>query len=385
MDNANKNHTFGDSNISLQDITARDIKIITGKESNQEVRQKKEEVARRIAVLLTQLADISNEEIQKNSEFNADESDFCDIGWDDLLMSIEEGKCVLFIGQDIFKDVNGNSLHEEFFKSISGRKIEYDEKDGFFLPGTDKQIETKALNFYTKKFYLQNNLAYDLLYKLAQIPFALIVQISPDNTMQQIFENYNKIHEFKCYKPNEKQECCEPSIENPVIYNLLGNAASNGKYIYTHEQFYKYVNEEQAVKIPVEIEDKIKDVPNYLFIGIDFNKWYNRLLLFTLNLYENAEAYTFNSKSTDSFIQNFINKQFNIISIEQNYNDFISLLIHKCKDKGVFKPLSNTFVENTLNNFNVLKDKAYKADSLTELSDIENELDCISEKINQLR
>ena len=385
MTQSNKIHTFGDNNISLQDITARDINIITGKDSNPEIIENKNKIAETIVELLLQLADLSKDEFNQDSELEIDDSNYSDIAWDDLLESIEIGNCVLFVGQDISKDENGNSLHEDFFKSISGRKIEYDEKDSFFLPGADKQIETKALSFYSKKFQQQNNTAYELLHKLAQIPFSLIVQISPDDTMQQIFEKYNKNHEFKFYKSNEKQETEEPTIENPVIYNLLGNATNDGKYIYTHEQFYKYVNEEQEVKIPIEIENKISDVPNYLFIGIDFNKWYNRLLMFTLNLYEDAEAYTFNTQKVDGFIKNFIDKQFNIIGVEQDYTGFINLLVQKSKKAGFFQSLTNTFIENTLVIITEIKDKSRKSDSLIELSDIEKELNIIAEKITQVK
>jgi len=196
----------------------------------------------------------------------------------------------LFIGQDISSDGEGNSIHESFYKSISQRKIEYDEKDGFFMPGADKQIETKALSFYGKKFQKNNLETNEVLTKLAEIPFSLIVPVCPDDSMHQIFKKFNKKHSFLFYKPKEKQKIETPTVEKPVIYNLLGNAASDGKYIYTHEQFYNYINEDQESKLPLEIENKIKNVPLYLFIGIDFNRWYNRLLLFTLNLYQNSEA-----------------------------------------------------------------------------------------------
>jgi len=175
MTQSNKIHTFGDNNISLQDITARDINIITGKDSNPEIIENKNKIAETIVELLLQLADLSKDEFNQDSELEIDDSNYSDIAWDDLLESIEIGNCVLFVGQDISKDENGNSLHEDFFKSISGRKIEYDEKDSFFLPGADKQIETKALSFYSKKFQQQNNTAYELLHKLAQIANRIVL------------------------------------------------------------------------------------------------------------------------------------------------------------------------------------------------------------------
>ncbi len=383
MNTNNKIHTFGDNNIQLQNITARDINIITGQETNTEIKNEKTEIANQLADLLKSLDTINKEENLQSE--NLSEDDFDDVAWDDLIEAIEIGKCILFVGQDISVDEEGNSLHEKFFKSISRRKIEYNNNDGFFMPGSDRQIETKALSYYAKKFQKENTLANKLLPKLAQIPFSLIVSVSPDDTMHRIFEKYNKKHEFVFYEPDNKQETAEPTIENPIIFNLLGNAAADGKYIYTHEQFYKYVNENQEVKIPIEIESKITDVSNYIFIGIDFNRWYNRLLLFTLNLYEDSEAYSFTAKQIEDFTQNFINKQFNILNIENNYTDFVNLLGHKCKEANVYQPLVDTFIDNTIKEITAIKDKARKSDSLVELSEIKNQISNIYQKTNKLQ
>jgi len=108
-------------------------------------------------------------------------------------------------------------------------------------------------------------------------------------------------------------------------------------------------------------------------------------LLFTLNLYKDAEAYAFDADRTDNFIQNFIDKQFNIFSIEEKYEDFISLLTKKAKEAGIFKSLTETFIENTIEQLTAIKDKARKADTLTELDDIEKNLNSINEKITQLK
>ena len=383
MNTNNKIHTFGDNNIELQNITARDINIITGQESNTEIKENKEKIAQQIAELLAQLGSLPKPEITENNDLN--DSDFDNIDWDDLLEAIEIGNCVLFIGQEIATDEKGNSLHEDFFKQISRRNVEYDEKDGFFMPGAEKKIETKALTFYDKKFQEKNNNAYQTLLKLAQIPFSLILPICPDDTMHQIFEKYNKKHCFRFFKPNEKQETEEPDLENPIIYNLLGNAADDGKYIYTHEQYYKYVNENQDVKIPLEIENKIKDVPNYIFIGIDFNRWYNRLLLFVFNLYKSSEAYAFSKNKINEFTQNFIDKQFNILNIDSKYDDFIDILLQKAKEKGISINLTDTFIENTKDDIISIKDKARKSDSLAELREIEGKINKISEKIIKLK
>jgi len=382
MNTNNKIHTFGDNNIELQNITARDINIITGNETSPEIKNKKTEIAENIVNLIKQLATFQSKKEENISENKIETEQFNDIFWDDLIEAIEFGNCVLFLGQDIATDKNGNSLHEEFYKSISKRKIEYNEQDGFFMPGADKQIKIKAMNFYNKEFTQTNKNGYNILQKLSQIPFSLTISISPDDTMERILKKYNKEHTF-LYFNGTKQETEEPTKEKPIIYNLLGNTAVNGKYIFTHEQFYEYINSKQEVKIPTEIETKVKEAAHYIFIGIDFNKWYNRLLLFTLNLDNEVESYSFNTDSTTEINQDFINQQFNISFIDSNFNDFTDTLLQKCKKAGLYKSVIDTFIENTLKSIEKLKNKAIDTDSIEKLSEIETGIDEISLQINK--
>ena len=185
------------------------------------------------------------------------------------------------------------------------------------------------------------------------------------------------------YFNGTKQETEEPTKEKPIIYNLLGNTAVNGKYIFTHEQFYEYINSKQEVKIPTEIETKVKEAAHYLFIGIDFNKWYNRLLLFTLNLDKEVESYSLNTDSTTEINQDFINQQFNISFIDSNFSDFTETLLQKCKTAGLYKSSVDTFIENTLKSIEKLKNKAIDTDSIEKLSEIETGIDEISLQINK--
>jgi len=382
METNNKIHTFGDNNIELQNITARDIKIVTGKEASPEVKSKKTEIAEKIAALIKQLPDLQQDISDLDSSGEVDFDQFDEIVWDELLEAIEFGNCVLFIGQDIATDENGDSLHEKFYESISRRKIEYNKYDGFFMPGADKQIKIKAMNFYNKEFPRKNKNGYEILEKIAEIPFSLIISVTPDVTMHQILEKYNKEHDF-LYFNGTKQETEEPTMEKPVLFNLLGNTAINGKYIFTHEQFYEYINSKQEVKIPTEIETKVKEAAHYLFIGIDFNKWYNRLLLFTLRLDNEVDSYSFEVEKIDEANQNFITQQFNVSFIDSNYGEFIKALSQKCQEEDLVKPIIDTFIENTLQAIEKLKNKAIDTDSVEKLATIEGEINTISEQINK--
>jgi len=334
------------------------------------------EVQNRINRLFERLALLKQKRLAlgEDAPIQTAEENFPDIYFDDLVEAIELGQCILFLGPNLSVDEKGNSLHEVFFKSISRRNIEYNETDAFFMPKSEKQIELKALNYYNKKFHEENSIAQRLLEKLAQIPFSLIISVTPDDTMHYIFEKYNKKHEFVYYNARTKQKVNEPSIENPVIFNMLGNTAADGKYIFTHKQFYDYVNQKQEVKIPFEIETKIKDVAHYLFVGIDFNKWYNRLLLFTLNLYEEAEAYGFTTDTLDDMHKDYVKQQFNISFVEGEYENFVDVLLQKCKQQNLTKDLINEFIANTTQQITQISNLSEKEAVLEQLSRIENKI-----------
>jgi hypothetical protein len=353
-------------------IKARHGRIVSEKEN--EVTKKTNQLYEKLAKLKYKNDGLA---LQQDTVVNIRPEKFEDIYFEDLIEAIELGKCVLFIGPNLSVNEFGNSLHKEFYKNISQRNIEYNDEDGFFMPKADKQIELKALNYYGTKFHDENTIGNRILKKLAQIPFSLIVSVTPDNTMKRIFDEFNKKHEFIFYNLRSKQQVNEPSVENPVIFNMLGNAAADGKYIFTHKQFFDYVNQKQEVKIPFEIESKIKDVAHYLFIGIDFNKWYNRLLLFALNLYDEAEAYSLDSSTINEIHQDFVNKQFNISFIKENYEEFVDVLVHKCKEKQITRDLVNCFIENTIEDISKLVQKPGNEDVFEKLSIAESKINKI--------
>ncbi len=191
-------------------------------------------------------------------------------------------KCILFLGPEISVDDKGNSLHREFFNQIAEGfpDMEYIENEGFYSPQSDEIISAFALEYYKSDFLVQNKIGRSLLEDFAQIPFNLIVSLCPDDTMHRIYDDFAIDHNFITYN-GTIQEMDPDDDETPVIYNILGNATADGKYIYTHENFYKYL---KKVVIPPEIKKKIQDANHFLFIGFDFEKWYNRLLQFILDL-----------------------------------------------------------------------------------------------------
>jgi hypothetical protein len=384
MDIRNITKIAGNNNLSLQNITANDIVIYSGNEQNPEIKQTKADIAGKIASL-AQLAGLRFEDSETLPiAGNIDEAEFTQIDFSDLIKSIRYGNCILFLGPEISVDETGASLHQKFCETRSNDKRKYNPKDCFFMPGAETRLINEAIDYYSRQFPMENKNGQLVLSKLAQIPFGLIISLAPDDTMHRILYNYNIEHHFIRYTGN-KHERIDLSRKIPVIYNALGNASENGRYIYTHRQLDEYIKNDIEAKFPIEIENKIKmeETTHYLFIGLDFNKWYNKLLMYELNLLSEVESYAFNAGKVEELNQEFIKRQFNVTFIDANYTSFTDILLRKSKEDGLTRSLNESFVDTILAELETIRIAAIDSDKLADLKDLEIKLSDITKKINR--
>jgi len=385
----NTSNIAGNSNNLFQGLTAGgDITIIIGKDLPVEVKQQKESLNVKLNDLKSIFAIIEEKlkNIQQPGTFNPPEDDdvYNAIQWDELLDAIEFQGCVLFIGPEISVNSQGKSLHHEFYIDLSkgNRDIEYLENEGYFSPESDEIILYKVLKYYSTEFPKKNIAGRKILEQLAQVPFSLIISLCPDDTIHRVFTDYELNHRFLAYD-DTKPEVEPMSNENPVLYNILGNAAGNGKYIFTHKNFYDRI---KNVYIPPEIKKKIKDASHYLFIGFDFNKWYNRLLLFILDFDPKKRGVyrmSIGNKDVNDDIERFIEQQYNITFIDNDFNQFIEWLIQNVKNKGKLRKLNQDFLVKNYLKLTSLSAQAGNEDDLDALRKTEAQLGEIEKNIRK--
>ncbi|TVQ14376.1 MAG: hypothetical protein EA361_07910 [Bacteroidetes bacterium] len=386
----NTSKITGDSNIVLQDINARDIIISIAKDLPIEIKQQKESLNVKLKELAETL-EVIDDKVKNGPKPEAitppeDDPAYDAIRWRRLLQALQYQRCVLFIGPEISVNSQGDSLHQEFYKELvlDYPEIEYLENEGYFSPEADEIILYDILDFYSKEFPRKNKTGRKILEQLAQVPFSLIISLCPDDTMHKVFSDYDLDHQFLSYD-GTKQEVEPMTPEKPMVYNILGNATSNGRYIFTYENFYNYLNK---IHIPTEIKKKIQDATHYLFIGFDFNKWYNRLLLFILEFEHKktgAHRLTIGNKNVKEDIEKFIARQFNITFIDNEHSQFIEWLIHNVGEDGTSRNLSQGFVHKSFMKLKSLSAKVGTEDNLDELIKIEGQVGEIAGSITRFQ
>ena len=383
----NTSNITGDGNVVLQDSNSRDVVINIAGDLPPEVKQKKESLNEKIKGMVEQLNSIKDKfpESKQAEPFEPpDDPSYSSIKWRRLLQALRHQGCVLFVGPEISVNNQGKSLHREFYNELAEDfdDIEFLENEGFFSPEADEEIMYDILDYYKRDFHRENKVGRQLLEQFTQIPFNLIVSLCPDDTIHRIFDDYALDHTYLFYD-GTKQEIEANNNGKPIIYNILGSAAENGRYIFTHENFYQYLNK---VTIPSDIKQKIQDATHFLFIGFDFDKWYNRLLLFILDMEQKktgGHRLIVANKSPKEDIEKFIEKQFSFTFVENDYSKFIEWLTANAAEAEIIRDLNTTFVQN---NFMALKEISIKVsdeDKLEELTGMEKTIQDIGARIEK--
>jgi len=201
----------------------------------------------------------------------------------ELVKAIKSKSCVLFIGPEITK-MNGQDIQQVFYSKLDGalqQDAVYDnhEKLWNFKDSTVRgEIITKLSVFFDEN-PIQSN---DLLKKAISIPFPLIISLLPDNTVEKEF----KKNGFDCYFDYYKNDLEEKIVQiknadKPLVYNLFGNIHIT-EYILSHANYFSFLKKLPASGCPQLFRDLFYSYNHFVFIGLEFDKWYNILLLYIL-------------------------------------------------------------------------------------------------------
>lgn len=265
------------------------------------------------------------------------------IDWDVIVQTIREEKCILCIGPEIFADGKGKKLEDllltEFDIPNNPDIRNYYPQDGLFLFKTE---EAKTRFYYKLKRFYDGSFpsAENLLAQIARIPFHLIINLTPDNLLCRVAEQEGLPCKADFYWKNRSpvNSAKLPSRQSPLVYNLFGSIYERDSLVLTYQDLFDYFDSILGARsMPTELKKIISETDNFIFLGIQFERWYMQLLLRVLSKYNDRDSFLryASSFNVDEHIAVFCKEQFRITFVQENISEFVGKLLAECQKEGI--------------------------------------------------
>ncbi len=281
------------------------------------------------------------------------------VDWDDVLDTLAAKKCVLFLGSGILEAPGGenfeNALEDWLDASNPNHPhIQVFNPDGFYLFKKNRfrrKIVSSMKEFYNQPFPETET----LFSQVAQIPFPVIFSLTPDNILARTFDGLGLDYEPDFYFRNRKASDLfnNPTIDKPIIYNILGNIEEPESIILTHRDFFDYLSSVfQGNSMNGDFKDYMEGMERYIFLGVPYEKWYFQLILRILSLHSeklgDIERLAMR-EFENSNLHTLYTQEFKLDFFPAEPIEFIKTLHAKCKERNLLKslPLLDVSEENS--------------------------------------
>lgn len=266
------------------------------------------------------------------------------IQWDFIADKIRQEQCVLVAGPELFKlTPNGESCHKALLKHLDLPNNPYVYRhyadDEFFL--FDDAYKRTLLCHQIKSFYdkLEPTPSLELL---AQIPLHIYLTVSPGQLLQRSFDHQSFSHQSGYYVPHKEPHIIKsPSREYPLIYNAFGSVESEESILLTHDDLFGYFKSIFAQRsMPEQLKIQLREIKNFIFLGVPFDKWYVQLLMRELEIHNRQYEFTrfAAGQHTSNTLETFCLDQFRIQYISYDIPGFIETLYSQFSPQELRQP-----------------------------------------------
>jgi hypothetical protein len=149
-----------------------------------------------------------------------------------------------------------------------------------------EELELAVQDFYTREAGSTTDFHRDL----AQLPFRLCVNASPDGMMLTAFEEAKKSPQKGYYssKPTTNARLSLPTLDRPLVYHLFGHHEDASSLVLTEGDLIEFLV--SIVRETPPIPDQVRSIlfdraASFLFLGFGFHNWYLRVLLQVMRVY----------------------------------------------------------------------------------------------------
>jgi hypothetical protein len=265
------------------------------------------------------------------------------IDWSFITSKIEEERCVLMIGPEVAVVESENPLQTTLKNYLidpannTGDLVYYSE-DEFFSFENDTQ---KTLTYFKiRQFYNQFEPP-EIYKKIAEIPFHLIISLSPDLLLKEILTTKSINFEFDFYHKKQNPLAVErPTKNKPLLYNLVGSVEDEDSLVFTYNDLFDYLTRILGTHhLPNALREALARTKNFIFLGFKFEKWYLKLLLRLLDLHQGGKYLNaFGKKATvKDYAQSYYSREFNINFVDEDIAQFVNRLHTECQSAGIIR------------------------------------------------
>jgi hypothetical protein len=149
-----------------------------------------------------------------------------------------------------------------------------------------EELELAVQDFYAREGHAVTDFHRDL----AQLPFKLCVNASPDSLMLRAFAEAGKSPQEGHYSFRRAVDArlSSPTRERPLVYYLFGHPDDPRSLVLTEGDLIEFlVSIVRGVPpVPDHVRSLLADpAASFLFLGFGFQNWYLRVLLQVMNVY----------------------------------------------------------------------------------------------------
>lgn len=280
------------------------------------------------------------------------------IDWDFIVQTILEEKCILFIGPEVFADENDVSIEDALIRYLDVEHNEdiqsyYRDETLFLFHSRAKQTKTyyKIKSFYNQPLPFTDS----ILEKISRIPFHLIVCLTPDKRLSNVFNELNIRHQFQFFwkKVAPEQNLHTPTANYPMIYNMLGCIERQESMVMTHTDLFNYFESIfSGYSMPEKLKKIVKEAKNFIFLGVPFNKWYMQLLLRILHIHNDYDFVKYASNQMiNEEMKTFCFEQFRIEFVPNRIHELVNELYQKFESDNLLRSTEAAPKESPVNKF----------------------------------
>ena len=281
-----------------------------------------------------------------------------------LTEMISQEKSILVLGPDIAFD-SKKSLLKELSNFLNTKRFKHSFHDEEELFSSATKFKPMGFRHFAKFF--ENMQAAQVYKKIAEIPFHLIISLSPDLLLKQTFEANNFDFSFDYYhKGKATNQITKPSKHKPLLFNILGQFIETTSLVLCFNDLFDYLASILgANELDSDFRTELEEAQNVFFLGFKYDKWYLKLIMRLLNKDDDVmRQAAFKEVEEMENIINFYTDEFNFVFEDDLSGNEIIDELHKYfaekeqlrqPKKETEKPVQNiTNITNITGNDNIV-------------------------------